>query len=84
MPRYFFNTSDGTHDFIDAIGTDVADMSTLRSIAIKAAAEVLADHSRGWGGSAWSMQVLDDRDTVILTLRFTIQDRDPTPASKQG
>lgn len=75
MPRYFFNTSDGTHRFVDAIGSDVADLSRLRSIAIKAAAEVLTDCSRGWGGSAWTMQVLDDYDTVILTLRFIIQDR---------
>jgi hypothetical protein len=84
MPRFFFNTSDETHDFVDAIGTDVEDLGTLRPIAIKAAAEALADRSRGWDGSAWRMQVLDEDDTVILTLRFTLEDPQSTPLSKQG
>lgn len=72
MPRYFFHVDDG--DFVaDETGTALESRDAARTVAVQAAAEVLADlDGKFWnaGDAQWRMHVTDEAGTLMFTLRF--------------
>jgi hypothetical protein len=74
MPRYFFHVMDG-RAYVDNEGTELAGLDEVRSEAIRAAGEILADQGRAfWKGTKWQMTVADAAGDTVLTLRFSADD----------
>jgi hypothetical protein len=71
MPRYFFHVMDG-RAHVDTEGSELAGLDEVRSEAIRAAGEILADQGRlFWKGNTWQMTVADAAGDTVLTLRFS-------------
>jgi hypothetical protein len=69
MARYYFHIRDGK-DIPDHEGTELSDVSMVRSEAITAAGEMLKDMGSAWDGHEWEMEVTDESGATVLTLRF--------------
>lgn len=66
MPRYFFNTADGSRDR-DVEGTELADLNAARKEAIQFTGAVLRDDpDRIWDGRDFRVDVSDENDTSLL------------------
>ena len=75
VPRYFFNFHDG-YDFIDSIGSEHPDISSVRAEAV----ETIGERLRGTllnnkDVSAWLMNVRNEAGftVLILSLAATVQ-----------
>lgn len=86
MPRYFFHIMDGTA-VRDEDGTELPDVYTAQAEAIRLSGEVLRDlGGRFWDGTAWRLEVEDERARVLFVLHFSAEERlsDPGPEAKRG
>jgi hypothetical protein len=69
MPRYFFDVFDGVHS-PDPDGTELADLSAVKSEAISTAGAMLRDID-GHLDTEWRMEVTDEGGRPVLSLRFS-------------
>jgi hypothetical protein len=69
MPRYFFHIQD-SEEFIDTVGTELADAELVRRTATRTAAEILREEDSLWNGKLWRMRVTDEAGNTVLTLEF--------------
>ncbi len=76
MPRYFFDVHDGT-SLPDSEGTELPDREAMRSEAIRMAGQILDDLDGRFRGEEWTMNVRDDGERVVLTLRFSVTEHEP-------
>jgi hypothetical protein len=80
MPRYFFNTADGTRDR-DAVGVQLRDDAAARKQAIKYAGEVMHDEPDVlWDGREFRVEVVNEKDDLLFTVITLAVD---APASGQ-
>lgn len=77
MPRYFFHFSDGTRQFTDGSGHDLAGLRAARAHAVKDIREIKAAlcARRIQDLSAWSMTVAEAAGTPVFTLGFDLKPR---------
>ena len=81
MPRYFFNIMDGYSD-LDEEGTDLRDIYTAQTEAIRLSGEVLRDTgAKFWNGTEWRLEVVDDSGRVLFILHFSAEERALNPSS---
>ena len=74
MPRYFFHVRDG-FSLHDEIGTELPDIYTAQSEAIRTSGEMLRDMgARFWDGTGWSLTVTDEAGTILFVLRFSAEE----------
>mgnify|MGYP001314960478 CR=1 FL=1 len=74
MPRFFFHIDDGRF-MRDETGTELEGIADARSQAVIAAGEFLAEtDGKFWDhGQPWRMQVTDEHDRLLFTLRFSAE-----------
>jgi hypothetical protein len=74
MPRYFFNIHDG-EDIIDHDGTELLDLARAHSEAVVLAGRSIAEiGSSFWAtGHEWRLDVTDERNKVLFTLKFSAE-----------
>ena len=73
MPRYFFNIRDGS-DLRDEHGVELSDLKAAREVAVGAASDAIRDlaHSATfWDTGDWRLDVTDEQDTQVITLRLS-------------
>jgi hypothetical protein len=72
LPRYYFIIDNGSL-IPDDDGTELPDLQTAQSEAVKAAGELLKDlHGRLWEGErTWQMHVTDAQHMLLFSLSFT-------------
>lgn len=71
MPRYFFNVYDG-YSKLDTEGTDLLDIYTAQSEAIRLSGEILREEGgKFWNETEWRLEVADASGTILFTLRFS-------------
>ena len=71
MPRYFFNVYDGYSSF-DQDGTELPDIYTAHSEAIRLSGEILREvGGKFWNGTEWKLEVTDEKGAVLFVLRFS-------------
>lgn len=71
MSRYFFHVV-GTQPYTDEEGTELPDEASVRSRAIEAARDMLAEGVReGLDRSHWQIFVEDEQGQTILSLPFS-------------
>ena len=71
MPRYFFNVYDG-YSSLDQDGTELPDIHTAQSEAIRLSGEILREEGgRFWNNTEWRLEVTDASGTVLFVLRFS-------------
>lgn len=74
MPRYFFHVIDGSSDR-DAEGTELPDIYAAQDEAVRTSGEILRDvGAKFWDGSEWKLEVTDEQDQILLTLRFSAEE----------
>ena len=84
MPRYFFHLHDGV-SVMDWEGTDLPDIYTAQSQAIRTTGEMLRDlGARVWEDGDWRLEVADDRGRVLFVLHFWVEERLPAPDEAPG
>ncbi len=72
MARFFFNILDGQTP-VDEDGTELPDIYTARSEAIRLCGEILREAGTHFGsGTEWKLEVTDDHRTRLLMLRFSV------------
>jgi CheY-like chemotaxis protein len=74
MPRLFFDLHDGTTQYADTVGTDLADLAMVRSEAVRFLATVFKDTAPDGGSRAFVVKVRDSKDQVIFTTGLTLQE----------
>ena len=74
MPRYFFHVLDG-RALLDREGTELPNLASARSEAVRTAGEILSEMDGSWTGTAWRMSVADEEGIVLLTLDFMATDK---------
>ncbi len=88
MPRYFFHVTDG-YSTRDPEGTELPGIYAAQHMAIRTSGEILREMgARVWDGTEWKMEVADEHDRILLTLRFLAEEHtdlaapspDPGPA----
>lgn len=73
MPRYFFNLDDHHHD-VDHEGTELVSAEEARVQAVIFAGDYLREHPKlVWDGSRFSVAVLDEAGTMLLTVVVTVE-----------
>ena len=81
MPRYFFHVYDGSSS-PDTDGTELPDIYTAQAQAIRFSGELLRDMgAQFWDGTAWRLEVADERGEILFVLRFSAEER-PTLTDK--
>ncbi|MBD2750358.1 hypothetical protein IC232_27235 [Microvirga sp. BT688] len=74
MPRYFFHVTDG-YSARDDEGTELPDIYTAQSQAIRTSGELLRDMGgEFWNGTEWKLEVADEHAQILLTLRFSAEE----------
>ncbi|HSV04430.1 MAG TPA: hypothetical protein VLI41_14640 [Phenylobacterium sp.] len=71
MPRYFFNVLDG-RSMPDLDGVVLSDAASARREAVRLCAGILNDAPDELG-EVWRMEVLDEADTLMFTLNFSLR-----------
>lgn len=75
MPRYFYHVYDG-YSSLDTDGTELPDIYTAQAQAIRTSGEILRDMgARFWDGTAWRMEVADERGQILFVLRFSAEEQ---------
>jgi len=75
MPRYFYHVYDG-YSSLDTDGTEFPDIYTAQDQAIRTSGEILRDMgTRFWDGTAWRMEVADERGQILFVLRFSAEEQ---------
>ncbi len=75
MPRYFFHVNDGS-SARDEDGTELPDIYAAQHLAIRTSGEMLRDMgARFWDGTEWKLEVADEQGQVLITLRFSAEER---------
>jgi hypothetical protein len=69
VPKYFFHI-EGSIEYIDTVGTELAGVELMRRTATRTAAEILRDDDRLWEGKLWRMRVTDEADNAVMVLEF--------------
>ena len=70
MARYFFHILNG--EFVtDEVGSEHADMDSVRQEAIVSAGQMLSSGDQSWSGEAWQMVVADGAGAIVYGLRFS-------------
>lgn len=68
MPRYHFNSADGSRE-PDREGTELPDEASARTEAIKFAGEVLKHAPEQlWESGQWRVEVTDDNGALLFTV----------------
>ena len=71
MARYFFNIRDGA-DIPDTVGSDHADLSSVRREALEATTEIIKGRLLTNSDSeAWIVQVTDEAGFTVLVLSLS-------------
>ena len=71
MPRYFFNVYDGYSE-LDTDGTELPDIYTAQSEAIRLSGEILREEGgRFWNNTEWKLEVADENGTILFVLTFS-------------
>ncbi|MBB4000994.1 DUF6894 family protein [Aurantimonas endophytica] len=71
MARFFFNLHDGI-DVLDTVGSEHADMASVRGEAVEFLAErVRGNLLRGKDTAAWLLKVTDESRKTVLTVSFS-------------
>ena len=70
MPRFFFDTYDGT-EILDDTGTEFLDLEAMRGGAIQLAGEILKDANGKLVGNVWGMTVRDEAGQRLMTVCFS-------------
>jgi hypothetical protein len=71
MARYFFNVHDGV-DFTDPVGSEHADMASVRAEAVESISERLQGTLLvGKDVSAWLMNVTDEAGVTVMIVSFS-------------
>ena len=80
MARFFFNILDDRTP-VDEDGTELPDISTARSEAVRLCGEILREAGACFGsGTQWELEVTDDHRIRLLTFRFSIHAVSNTPS----
>jgi CheY-like chemotaxis protein len=74
MPRLFFDLDDGTTRYADTEGTELTDLTLVRSEAIRFLATVFKDTAPEAGSRAFVVRVRDSKGQVIFTTTLTFQE----------
>ena len=84
MPRFYFHVFDGT-SVPDLEGTELPDVYTAQTQAIRTSGELLRDiGARFWDGTLWRMDIADERGVVLFVLRFSAEERLKGPRGAPG
>lgn len=68
---FFFDVTDVGYDR-DNIGTELPDIYTAQAEAVRASSDMLRDiGARFWNGPEWMMEVKDDAQRRLFTLRIS-------------
>jgi hypothetical protein len=71
MPRFYFHIIDGQKRIEDPDGSELADLETARSEALKSARDLLADKVRyGHIVDGQQFEIRDANGTVLATIPF--------------
>ena len=71
MPRFFFHLHDRGHVFRDDDGKECGDVTEASKLAIKSARSIVsADALDGSIDLSGSIEVVDERGTVVLTVLY--------------
>ena len=82
MPRYFFHIIDGI-TLRDHEGTELPDIQTARSVAVRTSGEILHDMGeRFWDGTEWHLEVADEWGRKLFVLHFLAENADSKPQAK--
>ena len=82
MPRYFFHIIDGI-TLRDHEGTELPDVQTARSVAIRTSGEILHDMGeRFWDGTEWHLEVTDEWGRELFVLHFLAEKTASEPQTK--
>jgi hypothetical protein len=74
MPRYFFHVQDG-RAIPDTDGTMLPDIDAAREEAVRLSGGLLKDHAKEfWSSQPWLMEVQDQAEALLFTLRFSATD----------
>ncbi|GEO19055.1 DUF6894 family protein [Microvirga aerophila] len=75
MPRYFFHVTDG-YFTRDTEGTELPDIYAAQDQAIRTSGEILRDMgAKFWNGTNWKLEVADEHDQILFTLRFSAEEQ---------
>lgn len=55
----------------DEVGSEHADMDSVRQEAIVSAGQMLSSGDQSWSGEAWQMMVADEAGAIVYGLRFS-------------
>ena len=81
MPRYHYNIYDG-RSTLDAVGTELPDLTAARREAIRTAGRILDDEAQREAlGADWCMEVTDAQGLLLFRLDFHVTE---APAVSQG
>ena len=79
MPRYFFHIIDGI-TLRDHEGTELPDIQTARSVAVRTSGEILQDMGeRFWDGTEWHLEVTDEWGRKLFVLHFLAENAASKP-----
>ena len=74
MPRFFFNTADGSRD-VDTVGVELADQATARKQAVRFAGEVMNDDPTVlWDGCDFNVEVVDEQGELLFVVSTHVVD----------
>ncbi len=75
MPRYFFDIQQDGRSDPDDLGTELPDIYAVQHEAVRASGEMLRDMgAKFWDVSAWAMEVRDEQQRLLFTLRFSAEE----------
>ena len=79
MPRYHFNVHDG-HTDIDREGTELPDVQSARSEALRLAGAIIDDAGRRSDlGEEWRVEVMDETDLMLFRMDFIVVESPAVP-----
>ena len=79
MSRYYFNVQDGRSD-IDRDGTELPDVQSARSEALRLAGAIIDDAGRrGDLGEEWRVEVTDDTGLMLFRMDFIVVESAAVP-----
>jgi CheY-like chemotaxis protein len=73
MPRYFFDLDNGRTNYVDTIGTELAEREAVRGEAVGFLAAVFRDAAHHDSGPVHMVSVRDEVGRVIFTTALTLQ-----------
>jgi two-component system, response regulator PdtaR len=73
MPRYFFDLDDGKTNYVDAVGSEVADPGTIQGEAISFLASVFRDAAHEDSNRAFLVRVRNAADQIVFTTTLTLR-----------